>query len=86
MGDRVKQAKQNGEQQTRRGFLTRVMAALAAPALCSLRTEAATVKEVLPPFDLSFLEGDVPVLRREAWTNDPPRLWLLREAGLAQGV
>jgi hypothetical protein len=81
MGDRVKQTKQNGEQQTRRGFLTRVLAALAAPALCSARTEAATVKEAPPPFDLSFLAGDVPVLRREAWTHDSPRLWLLREAG-----
>jgi hypothetical protein len=77
----VKQSVHRQRLQTRRGFLTRVVAALAVPALCSTRTKAATVKEVLPAFDLSFLDGAFPLMRRDAWTADAPRLWLLREGG-----
>ncbi len=75
---------QNSKQsaQTRRGFLARAVAAAGASALCAGRSRAATVKQLLPPFDLDFLEGDVSLLRRETWTTESPRAWLLREGGV----
>jgi len=72
----------NDRHQTRRGFLMRVLAALTVPSLISTRTaEGAFVKEALPPFDLSFMEDAFLLMRREVWTREEPRVWLLREAG-----
>ncbi len=67
---------------TRRGFLTRIVAALSVPLLLPKGAQAATVKAPVASFDLSFLEGAVTLMRRNAWTSDSPRRWLLREGGV----
>jgi hypothetical protein len=70
------------KQQTRRGFLARALAATAATSFAGRPVSAATAKAPLPSFDLGFLEGRVPLMRRETWTADAPRTWLLREGGV----
>ena len=72
----------NETEQTRRGFLGRVLAALAMPLMLPKRGLAATVKAPVSSYDLGFLDGAVTLMRRKAWTSDAPRLWLLREGGV----
>ena len=67
--------------QTRRGFLARAAAALALPTLCAERGQGAIVKQPLPPFDLEFVDGSIPMMRRGVWASQAPREWLLREGG-----
>ncbi len=67
--------------QTRRGFLTKAMATLALPAFCAVRADGAIAKKPLPQFDLKFLDGKVPLMRRSEWASDAPKVWLLREGG-----
>ncbi len=80
----MQSSKQRG--QTRRGFLARAVAAAGASALCVGRSQAAIVKQLLPPFDLGFMEGAVSLIRRETWTSESPRAWLLREGGVYDRV
>jgi hypothetical protein len=77
----VLQSERIRTEQTRRGFLAKAMAAVAVLGTCAQRARGATVKTVQAPFDLSFLDGPFPLMRRDAWTTDPPRIWLLREGG-----
>ena len=73
--------KQKHRLHTRRGFLGRMFASLALPALCAQRGVGAVAKKPLPQFDLKFIDGKVPLMRRSEWTDDSPRVWLLREGG-----
>jgi len=75
-------ADQEQQRQTRRGFLARIMAAMALPVFCVRGARGATVKAPLPAFDLSFLDGSFPLMRRDAWTDTVPCNWLLREGGV----
>lgn len=68
--------------QSRRGFLARVAAAAALPALYAGRGQGAIVKQLLPEFDLSFMDASVPLMRRNVWASQSPRAWLLREGGM----
>ncbi len=68
--------------QTRRGFLARVAAAAVVPALCANRGQGAIVKQLLPEFDLSFMDASIPLMRRDVWASQEPRAWLLREGGV----
>ncbi len=67
--------------QTRRGFLAKALASMAVPVLCAARVDGAIAKKPLPQFDLKFIDGKVPLLRRNEWASDSPKVWLMREGG-----
>ncbi len=72
--------------QSRRGFLLHAAAAVGASSVYPSIARSAIVKQLLPPFDLAFLEGTVPLVRRQEWTAESPRAWLLREGGVFDRV
>ena len=66
---------------TRRGFIAKAFASIAVPTLCVTHADGAIAKKPLPKFDLEFIQGQLPLMRRSEWTDDAPRVWLLREGG-----
>ena len=64
----------------------RSLAAMTIPAFVSGRSHGATVKGEVSAYDLGFLDGAFPLMRRKAWASEMPRQWLLREGGFYDRV